>query len=100
MGHDTPKSLGASETGAAAALPIWMAYMESALRGMPDEPMIAPEGVVAARVNPSTGLRDTQPGEGPAEFFLQENLPAEDDVGALPTDRRRAKPDERDDQLY
>lgn len=100
MGHDTPKSLGASETGAAAALPIWMTYMEAALRGMPDEPMMAPDGVIAARVNPATGLRDTQPGDGPAEFFLQENLPPEEDAGATAGDRRRAKPDERDDQLY
>jgi membrane carboxypeptidase/penicillin-binding protein len=74
--------------------------MEAALRGMPDEPMMAPDGVIAARVNPATGLRDTQPGDGPAEFFLQENLPPEEDAGATAGDRRRAKPDERDDQLY
>jgi len=55
---------------------------------------------VAARVNPATGLRDNQPGDGPTEFFLQESLPPEDDAGAAGGDRRRAKPDERDDQLY
>jgi penicillin-binding protein 1A len=37
LGHDRPRSLGADETGARAALPIWVAVMRAALRGHPVE---------------------------------------------------------------
>ena len=33
VGHDRPRSLGHDETGARAALPIWVAVMRAALRG-------------------------------------------------------------------
>jgi penicillin-binding protein 1A len=37
IGHDRPRSLGPEETGARAALPIWVAVMRAALRGRPVE---------------------------------------------------------------
>jgi penicillin-binding protein 1A len=37
VGHDRPRSLGHDETGARAALPIWVAVMRAALRGQPVE---------------------------------------------------------------
>jgi penicillin-binding protein 1A len=37
VGHDRPRSLGFEETGARAALPIWVAVMRAALRGRPVE---------------------------------------------------------------
>ena len=37
VGHDRPRSLGHEETGARAALPIWVAVMRAALRGQPVE---------------------------------------------------------------
>jgi penicillin-binding protein 1A len=37
LGHDRPRSLGPEETGARAALPIWVAVMRAALRGQPVE---------------------------------------------------------------
>src|SRR5687767_3818435 len=36
MGFDQPKSLGKNQTGAAAALPIWIGYMEKALKEIPE----------------------------------------------------------------
>jgi penicillin-binding protein 1A len=33
VGYDEKKSLGAKETGARAALPIWMEFMSTALAG-------------------------------------------------------------------
>jgi penicillin-binding protein 1A len=44
VGHDRPRSLGYEETGARAALPIWVAVMRAALRGQPVEefPGVAP----------------------------------------------------------
>ncbi|MBL8534113.1 MAG: penicillin-binding protein 1A [Betaproteobacteria bacterium] len=100
VGYDNPKSLGSSETGAAAALPIWMSYMETALKGLPDEPAVAPEGVVAAQVNPHTGLRDDRGTDSVPEYFFQENLPPDDDAATQPSEKRRGKHDEVDDQLY
>jgi penicillin-binding protein 1A len=37
VGHDRPRSLGTEETGARAALPIWVSVMRAALRGRPVE---------------------------------------------------------------
>ncbi len=37
IGHDRPRTLGHEETGARAALPIWVALMRTALRGQPVE---------------------------------------------------------------
>jgi penicillin-binding protein 1A len=53
VGHDRPRSLGHEETGARAALPIWVAVMRTALRGQPVEdfpaPPAPPPGAQAAR---------------------------------------------------
>ncbi len=82
IGFDNPHTLGHNETGAQAALPMWMAYMGKVLKGVEEQPRSAPEGVVQARINPETGLRDP---EGRAiDYFYQEFLPAEHDSGAAP----------------
>ena len=46
MGYDTPRNLGDRETGGGLALPIWIDYMSSVLKGVPVQEMAAPEGVV------------------------------------------------------
>jgi penicillin-binding protein 1A len=58
IGFDQPKTLGVNETGGVAALPIWMSYMQRALKGMPERPLQTPDGVVSVRINAETGLRD------------------------------------------
>jgi penicillin-binding protein 1A len=58
IGYDQPKTLGTNETGSAAALPMWIAYMDKALKGVPEDLPVAPEGVVSLRIDPDTGLRD------------------------------------------
>lgn len=77
IGFDQPRSLGGSETGAQAALPIWMSYMGKALNGVPEENLAVPEGVATVRVNPQTGRRVVDGGEGIPEYFYQENIPTE-----------------------
>jgi penicillin-binding protein 1A len=74
IGYDNPKSLGKGETGAQAALPMWMSYMGTVLKGTPEGGYIVPEGVVAARIDPSTGLRD--PDSNTIDFFFAEQLPS------------------------
>ncbi|MFM6992125.1 MAG: penicillin-binding protein 1A, partial [Rhodoferax sp.] len=46
MGYDTPRALGDRETGGGLSLPVWISYMETALRGVPVTELTAPEGVV------------------------------------------------------
>ena len=46
MGYDTPRSLGDRETGGGLSLPVWISFMESALKGVPVMEPAAPEGVV------------------------------------------------------
>ena len=58
IGYDQPRSLGTNETGGVAALPIWISYMQRALKGVPEQTLEAPTGVVSMRINPDTGLRD------------------------------------------
>ncbi|MGH6647989.1 penicillin-binding protein 1A [Aquabacterium sp.] len=46
IGHDQPRKLGDKETGGGLALPVWIDYMSTALRGVPVEEPAQPEGVV------------------------------------------------------
>jgi len=75
IGFDQPRSLGGSETGAQAALPMWMSYMGKVLKGVPEVPWTPPEGVVSVRIDPATGRRVSE--GGIPEWFYQENLPPE-----------------------
>jgi penicillin-binding protein 1A len=45
MGYDTPRSLGDRETGGGLSLPVWISFMETALKGVPVMEPSAPEGV-------------------------------------------------------
>jgi len=75
IGFDQPKSLGAGETGGAAALPIWIQFMGHALKNVSEDLPEPPEGIVAARISPASGLRVADTVPGITEFFYQEYLP-------------------------
>ena len=57
VGNDVKKSLGSRETGARAALPIWQAFMEGALRGKPAQDFPQPPGVTVVAIDRQTGLK-------------------------------------------
>jgi penicillin-binding protein 1A len=46
IGYDTPRKLGDRETGGGLSLPVWISFMETALRGVPVAETPVPEGVV------------------------------------------------------
>jgi penicillin-binding protein 1A len=46
MGYDKPKKLGDRETGGGLSLPIWINFMESALKSTPEVELSVPPGVV------------------------------------------------------
>lgn len=56
VGFDRLKPLGARETGANAALPMWVLYMRDALKGLPDHTIEQPAGMVTVRIDPENGL--------------------------------------------
>src|ERR1700761_8692571 len=62
MGYDQPKSLGSREFGAQLALPIWVEYMQRALRGVPQGEPAQPDGVTS--VDGELFYTDMTPGNG------------------------------------
>ena len=46
IGYDTPRKLGDRETGGGLSLPIWISFMETALRSIPVGEPPVPEGLV------------------------------------------------------
>lgn len=85
IGFDSSEPLGPEESGARAALPMWIEFMRTALEEQPEYQFPVPKGVVAAFIDPTTGLLARSPSEGIREFFLEENLPAHQPAVALPT---------------
>ena len=57
VGRDVYKTLGNLETGARAALPIWIEFMTQALADSPLQYFDIPDDVVKVRIDPITGLR-------------------------------------------
>ena len=55
VGFDKFQPLGSRETGARAALPIWVEYMKTALEDLPESILPEPTGLVYARINKTTG---------------------------------------------
>jgi penicillin-binding protein 1A len=56
VGQDTSESLGNLETGARAALPIWMDFMKTVLSKNTYQYFDIPDDVVQVAVDPTTGL--------------------------------------------
>jgi penicillin-binding protein 1A len=69
IGFDQPRRMGSGETGGAAALPIWIGFMEHALKNVPESWPPAPEGLVTVVASDPGG----KPGK---ELVYKELLPA------------------------
>jgi penicillin-binding protein 1A len=82
VGYDTPRNLGSRETGGGLALPIWISYMNQALKDTPVSGYNPPGGVVNVggewyyeEFGPGRGVRGLgldDPWPGAPEEFLQE----------------------------
>ncbi|GGP27857.1 penicillin-binding protein 1A [Silvimonas amylolytica] len=73
VGFDQPRSLGGSETGGAAALPIWINYMGKALADTPERQYPVPDGVVAQTIQTEKGDR--------TEYFFAEYTQTNPELG-------------------
>jgi len=101
MGFDTPRSLGDRETGGGLSLPIWINFMEAALKGVPVMEPAAPEGVINVggewyyeEYAPGAGIRSLglagEPGGGggvPANGAPRVHGPSGEQSPGSPTDR-------------
>ncbi len=76
VGFDNPRPLGNRETGAGAALPMWIDYMREALRDRPEHNMSQPEGMVSVRIDAQTGQYTAADNpDAIFELFRVENAP-------------------------
>ena len=57
VGYDQPANLGRGESGGRVAAPIFGAFMERALGGVPNSPFRIPDGVDMVRIDAETGRR-------------------------------------------
>jgi penicillin-binding protein 1A len=71
IGYDTPRNLGDRETGGGLSLPIWIAYMETAIKGIPvtDIATAPPSGIV--NVGGEWYYDDYAPGRGVASLGVE-----------------------------
>ncbi|MGI9317894.1 MAG: penicillin-binding protein 1A, partial [bacterium] len=71
VGFDEPAHLGRRESGASAALPVWVDYMGTALSEYPEQTQSIPERIVVRFINKENGqLTATNDPEGFDEYFM------------------------------
>jgi penicillin-binding protein 1A len=76
VGFDQEKSLGETEEGGRTALPIWVAYMQEALKGVPQKARPIPGGLVQVRISPFTGaVASADDPNAIFETFIANRLP-------------------------
>ncbi|MFC7289104.1 penicillin-binding protein 1A [Herminiimonas glaciei] len=83
IGFDQPKNLGNRETGGGLALPIWINYMQKALKDVPMVERTVPEGIITvngeyyyAESPPGLGVRNLDAGDANSPS----NAPTKDEV--------------------
>ena len=83
IGFDQPRNLGNRETGGGLALPIWISYMQNALKGVPMEDLVIPDGIITvngeyyyAENPPELGVRNLGLSDSPG----QASEPTRDEV--------------------
>jgi penicillin-binding protein 1A len=76
VGFDNPLPLGNRETGAQAALPMWIDFMRAALQGRPEQPLVQPPGIVSVRIDARTGeLARAGSPDAVFEYFRADHVP-------------------------
>lgn len=106
VGFDKPRPLGDKETGARAALPMWIDYMKIALEGLPEDNLQQPAGMVSVRIDPETGqLTSADNPNAIFETFREENAPKDHERASQPvysegTDGAGATDENMNQQLF
>jgi penicillin-binding protein 1A len=98
LGFDTPKPLGKGETGSRAALPMWIYYMEKALKSFPEEKSRVPKGIETLYINQSSGfLTPASDPEAVPELFREGFVPGQRNSKTV--DANRLSNETENDQL-
>ncbi len=86
VGFDEPSHLGRRESGATAALPIWVDFMGRVLPDYPEKPEVIPENITTRFINTETA-KPTSPDDpdGYLEYYLAGTEPG-DAVGPKSAD--------------
>jgi penicillin-binding protein 1A len=78
VGFDDLRTLGETESGAHAALPIWIDFMTQVLEDLPTTPFEIPDDIVFVQVDPSTGLlAPDHTDQGTVEIFAKGTEPTQ-----------------------
>ena len=77
VGFDDEKPLGKHETGAVAASPIWLNFMQEVLEGTPIKTFSIPEGIVFMKIDLETGKSPTAKSQKVIFECFKEELPTE-----------------------
>jgi penicillin-binding protein 1A len=76
VGFDEPEHLGRRESGASAALPIWISYMGAVLPDFPEQPAVIPDQIVTRFINRESGeLAHNEDPDGYMEYFVSGTEP-------------------------
>lgn len=75
MGYDNPRPLGDRETGGSLSLPVWIDFMATALKGVPEVTLAVPPGVV--NVGGEWYFEEFAQGAGVSSLGLPPAIPVE-----------------------
>lgn len=78
VGFDNQRPIGPNETGAKAALPIWLSYMRQAIQAYPESDFVIPPGIVFASIDAKNGkLAPPNNTSSIKEAFIEGTQPTE-----------------------
>jgi len=85
VGYDDDRPLGPGEEGSRTALPIWVEFGRIAFRGVPENQLPMPEGIVSVKIDRSTGC-PARAGQQNVTFevFREGHVPECEDVDEIP----------------
>ncbi len=95
VGFDKERSLGKQEVGGRAAAPIWLYFMDKALRGTPVEVFPVPEGIVFTKVERATGEPAAKASSKTSIFecFLDDAMAGDEGAGGSERPEGSARPE-------
>jgi penicillin-binding protein 1A len=73
IGYDTPRKLGDRETGGGLSLPVWIEFMQQALKDVPVTDLVPPDGVI--NVNGEWYFEEFGPAAGVSGVGLDDKPP-------------------------
>ena len=100
VGFDKPSHLGRRESGASAALPVWIDFMSRVLPDYPEKPEVIPENITTRFINRETAkITSPDDPEGFLEYYLVGTEPG-DAIGQEGTDQGASGSEPADESLF